>query len=44
MLDYKGERLYADRSTYTHQHEIEEVEKADFIKIGMNNNFDDCPF
>jgi hypothetical protein len=44
MLDYKGNRIYADRSEHTQQYELEPLKKANFTEIGMNNNFDECPF
>ena len=43
MLDDSGQRMYADRSEYTHQHTIEEIKRADFTKIAYERP-DDMPF
>ena len=47
MLDFKGDRIYADRSEHTMQYEIEPIQRADFTKIAYKNTFDkpdDMPF
>ena len=53
MLDYRGEKVYADRSTHTVEHKIEFKEPIDLNKIGREVNEykfiepikdEDCPF
>ena len=36
--DEIGQRVYANRKAFTYQHEIQEIPKADFNKIGMEIN------